>query len=375
MTVPTVASVCVSSFATFSPRASVSAICINPSTGALVAARGRCPSGHSEYGGAGVNLFDALWCGVEAMGIPCNYADAHAAMQSLAASGLRFFRFFAALWGPKHVHWLHSPDRHWAALDRLLDDARSMKLYAVPSIGAESWHEVHNRAHNLTGASRESLNELVTNASSAARRLARRYASELVRRYRARSEVLFWELGNELNLHANQRHSCGYTSNASAPDNGNARCFNTSALVAYTRDLAHVIHAIDPLRPVSSGFGITRPTAWHQESCNHPKRPTGAPADASAQHAPARPGAATGSLRRLRRLQSGGGRAPVVAPVVEPAPFLTAGHAIISSRGSNSSAALGARRRGGYPCVGGEGGIDSIAQWQQMVGDCRRIEL
>lgn len=210
----------------------------------MVATRGDCPAGLTDYGGVGVNLYDAFWCGAEAMGVPCNYRDALAAMRSLAASGLRFFRFFASLWGPKQIHWLRSPKQHWAAFDRMLDDAQKLGLYAVPSIGAESWHEVHNRAHNDSGARRETLNDLVTNRSSAARALARRYTSEVVRRYASHPVVLFWELGNELNLYVNQRQGCGSAGSKSTADAGAPRCFNTSALIAYTDDLVQVSQRI-----------------------------------------------------------------------------------------------------------------------------------
>ena len=56
------------------------------------------------------------------------------------------------------------------------------------------------------------------------------------------------------------------------------RCFNTSSLVAYTADLVNVIRTNERnarhSRPVSSGFGVTRATAWHQEYCHPGARPS-----------------------------------------------------------------------------------------------------
>ena len=304
------------------PAASV---CVAPSSGALVAVRHACPQHFREYGGVGVNLFDALWCSVDGNNTQsaCTHADVLRAMESLAQTGVRFFRFFASLWGSRQVQWLVEPGRYWAAFDRLVDDSHRLGLHIVPSIGAEMWHFVHNRLVNMSSAASstpalplEVLNDLVGDPSSASRDLARRYTSEVVRRYADRPTVLFWELGNELNLHANQPSGCSSTTphvtrgdappeatqpnatTASAPpsssqaaatsagDNavghgggggrsggGGRRCFNTSSLVEYTRELVEAVRRADPARPISSGFGLTRPTAWHQEVCTATSSP------------------------------------------------------------------------------------------------------
>ena len=45
--------------------------------------------------------------------------------------------------------------------------------------------------------------------------------------------------------------------------------FNESAsmLVAYTKDLVRALRAVDPSRPISSGFSTPRPSSWHMEHC------------------------------------------------------------------------------------------------------------
>ena len=332
----------------------IASVCTAPG-GELLAVRGSCPSNFEEYGGVGANLFDALWCGVQAMGVPCSYVEAHAAMRTLARSGLRHFRVFASLWGSKQVFWLQEPRRFWAAFDRMMDDVRSFGLHVVLSIGAEAWHEVLYRATN--GSKAETLNDLVLHTTSESRALARTFTAEVVQRYARRPEVLFWELGNELNLLANMPSGCSDlggafgTLNSSEGASGSnlssigavvrprartayagvasERCFNTSALVDYTHDLASIIRRIDPGRPISSGFAVTRPTAWHQEMC-HP-----------------------GSHARLETsFSSVSGRGMAWSA---PAPL------------DGGAARNASSRRGQGLCAGGTGGIDTLSQWQRML--------
>ena len=268
-------------------------MCASNDGNRLIAVRKpHCPAGYTEATGlVGVNVFEALWCGSPGMRSPCNYMQVLEALRFLAASGIRFFRFFASLYGPSQDEWLKEPKRFWRHFDRLMNDVQVLGLQVIPSIGAESWHEVANRwshacnevnffcalepaQHAVIAKSPlnnrgryhpESVNDLVNNRSSLARKLAVRYTEELVRRYRDRPAVLFWELGNELNLQVNAHAGCGIP-HGGGPD---AHCFNNSAMVEYTRDLVEAIRRADSLRPVSSGFGQTRPTAWHQERCRH----------------------------------------------------------------------------------------------------------
>ena len=67
---------------------------------------------------------------------------------------------------------------------------------------------------------------------------------------------------NEAPSAASDAHTRGGNSGTSR-----GRCFNTSSLVEYTHDLVGVVRSIDASRPISSGFSLARPTAWHQEAC------------------------------------------------------------------------------------------------------------
>ncbi|KAL1499150.1 hypothetical protein AB1Y20_013661 [Prymnesium parvum] len=214
-----------------------------------------CAPGERVYRGAGVNFFDAFWLASPAFPAArrtnASFALVESTLGALRAAGIRYFRFFAGLYGAEHALWAREPALFWPPMDRLLDVAAALGLYAIPSLHCE-WHAV---ARALGAA--ETSNDLVLNGSSLARALARRYASEMSRRYARRGSVLLWEIGNELNLLANQP----------PPLCGGARCFGSEALVEYSREMAELLRTGDRGRPVSSGFAQPRPNAWHMEHC------------------------------------------------------------------------------------------------------------
>ena len=235
------------------------------SAGTLSGARAGAPCpgpGGRRVQIAGANIFDQLWLGSSGMSTCCNatggpatYADARAALEAAAASGIRVFRFFGALYGDANKLWVRDPALFWSEYDRLVDDIERLGLYAVLSIGEKMWWQVANA---VTPGLNETLNDEVRNRSSVAWRLKAAYVEQVVVRYRGRRSILFWELGNELNLNVNLAASfCG----------GGAQCYNTADMVQYQRDAVAIIRALDPARPVSSGFAAGRASAWHQEHC------------------------------------------------------------------------------------------------------------
>ena len=237
-------------------------------SGELSAVRsGDCPSGGKRVRLAGANIFDTLWVGSSGMATCCNpdggpatYPDALAALESASVSGIRAFRFFASLFGDANKLWVNNATLYWSEFDRAMDDFERLGLYSIPSIGTGFWHQVANA---VTPGLNESTNDAVINTSSVAFGLQSKYFTELVTRYKDRKGVLFWELGNELNLQVNLPPPwCGPT-----PKTGTEQCFNTQQMVEHTSALVKIIRDIDPIRPISSGFSAGRSSEWHQEHC------------------------------------------------------------------------------------------------------------
>ena len=236
-------------------RTSTVSICESAADAVLIAREGACPAGSAPWRGAGVNIFDAFWdaSSGQAMGKGGSFNQSVAALASAKAAGVRYFRFFASDWGPNKVFWARNESQYWSEFDRLWDEIDRLGLSAIPSIGTDDWHLV---ANEMTRGLAEDANAPVTNSSSVSRHLVLQYFSQFVKRYRNRTSVLLWELGNELNL----------LTNLPPPHCGAAKCFDTAQMVQFTRVLAGQIRQLDS-RPISSGFSLPRPSAWHQEHC------------------------------------------------------------------------------------------------------------
>lgn len=100
--------------------------------------------------------------------------DTLRALASAKASGVRVFRFFASIWGPGHAYWATNPGPFWAEFDTVMTAIAHAGLYCIPSIGTNKWARVANR---INPALNESLRDEVTNATSMAQSLAKRFVN------------------------------------------------------------------------------------------------------------------------------------------------------------------------------------------------------
>ncbi len=93
--------------------------------------------------------------------------------------------------------------------------------------------------------------EFITNATSRTRLAIKAYHQDFVSRFKASPAILFWELGNEMNLFFD---GCAY-------DKSPGAFVSTLEGLAWIRDATGYIKAIDPERPVNSGMGTPRSRA------------------------------------------------------------------------------------------------------------------
>ena len=105
----------------------------------------------------------------------------------------------------------------------------------------------------------------IADPASRSRAMAARYITEFVSRYRARDTVLFYEIGNQMNLleDLDLGPSCKRRFNASSPVCRPVGNFSTDALIKFSSDIVTLIKHLDPTRGVSSGFNTPRASAAH----------------------------------------------------------------------------------------------------------------
>ena len=242
----------------------VAVVCEDQASRALYALpSSACRPNSRMWRGAGVNIFDLFWLsstgGALGQGwaisewVPGAFEQSLEQLSSARQAGLRYFRFFAAPWGPQKEWWLRNEVQYWQEFDRVWDAIDASGLYAIPSIGMDQWPAVANAFYGVS----ESENDMALNPWSLSRSLARRYFGTFVARYRTRASLLFYELGNEHNLLLNL---------PSPWCHARARCFGNDALTSLVADLVGQIRGQDPTRPISSGFSAPRESAWHLEN-------------------------------------------------------------------------------------------------------------
>ena len=119
------------------------------------------------------------------------------ALADAAEFGIDVMRVAAiGYWPVDMALWESDPNRYWAAMDRLLKEARQSGIRLVLVIYWNSFlfPDLASRDGNL-----ETRRSLPFSESQSRKQLFA-YVSELVARYADRSTVLAWEISNELNL-------------------------------------------------------------------------------------------------------------------------------------------------------------------------------
>ncbi len=180
------------------------------------------------------------------------------ALDDAATSGVAFVRFWASGFWPREMRaYFERPAEYWAVMDAVVDRAERLGVRLVPSIFWQSflWPDLCDEPRNA-----------IADPSSKTRTAMARYARELVGRYRGRSVILMWEIGNEYNLAADLdlgrnpevmgaggRH-LGTRAVRDARDS-----LSSGMLEQFLREMAALVRELDPECPVTSGHSRPRP--------------------------------------------------------------------------------------------------------------------
>lgn len=239
----------------------------------LIAATGACAqatAADAAEGKVGVNKFDLL---LQYLGTASG-GDGSAAYRKVTQAmgrksivdarnaGIPYFRISAMGFAPSVNGarsdlelWRRDRAAYWKIVDQMMADLRDNGLQVIPSF---VWN-----LRQVPAMAGETVTDLIANPSSESSRLLQEYVAEFAQRYRAHPALLFYEIGNEMNLHADLdlvkrcvstegRKSCGAWGN-----------YSTEEMIAFTKRIAATIRTIDAKRPISSGHSFPRPSAQH----------------------------------------------------------------------------------------------------------------
>lgn len=186
-----------------------------------------------------------------------------AALNDAAAYNFTLIRFFAAPWSYDY-DWRtfnsSQKEAYFQPMDEVMQRAEVLGLHLVPSLGYGCADDSPCNPAHITN---ETFKQYMTDAGSQTRAMVFAYATDFVARYANSSAVLFWELGNELNLFWDKCF----------PTAGNM--FRMQDGLGFVHDYRNVVLAADPhKRIVNTGFSAPRPQSYHmsliEDPCNSP---------------------------------------------------------------------------------------------------------
>ena len=247
--------------------------CVNNSLGFVTSLATTCPQGSQPFRHSGTNLFDIFWDGWDSTS-SANMTTSLKSVRDAGATGFSVARVFAVPWGYTSTWgWLNEStrDAYWSVVDTLLEECSRVGLQIIPSLGygCADGTLACNPSVLCPG---EAYRDLVINSSSCTRSIVIDYAVSFVQRYRSNPTILFWELGNEINLSFD---GCTY-------DKSPGAFFTAAEGLAFLDEYAAAIHAVDPLRPINSGMASPRlrarqlaATPGGGRNCVNPANPKG----------------------------------------------------------------------------------------------------
>jgi len=149
--------------------------------------------------------------------------------------------------------WRSDARSYWAIIDEMMSDLAANEVKIIPSF---VWN-----LRQFPSMMGEEVSDLIKNPESKSYRMLIKYVQEFVKRYKGHPALMFYELGNELNLKAdvdNEARCQPRRAACTAKDN-----FSTDDLILFTSRLAGLIKGLDSAHAISSGYSAPRPSAQH----------------------------------------------------------------------------------------------------------------
>ncbi|MHB1456064.1 MAG: cellulase family glycosylhydrolase [Armatimonadota bacterium] len=182
-------------------------------------------------------------------------------IKNIAAHGFRVVRFGAVGFYPFDMA-LWPNEEYWKRMDSLIASAKENHVYLIPCM-VWNWYL-------FTDMANETMQDLLTDRDSKSRQYLELYISQMVNRYKDEPTVLFWEIGNELNLPADLEfmRPLGFsdlcaTSRGASYMRVRRDNFTTAQMIPFMRDMAKFVRSIDANHLITSGNSSPRPAAQH----------------------------------------------------------------------------------------------------------------
>lgn len=208
------------------------------------------------YSGIGANYF-SLFSRTLKDPSDKSYEDG---LRQLSDAGVPFVRFMACGFWP--VDWdlyLHDKAVYFERLDRVVESAERAGIGLIPSL---FWYMP--TVPDIVGEPMDQLG----NPNSKTIAFIRRYAGEVVLRYRNSPAIWGWEFGNEYNLHVDlpnaSEHRPKIVPHLKTALNRTARDeLSSQAMLTAFAEFATVVRGYDKHRILITGNSIPRPSAYH----------------------------------------------------------------------------------------------------------------
>jgi hypothetical protein len=189
-------------------------------------------------------------------------AMARKAIDDASHLGVTYFRVSATGFSPSRAGktgdldlWLKDSARYWASIDQMMADLQAANICVIPVL---VWN-----ALQFPAMASEPLGALLHDTKSASWRLLERYVRDFVMRYRHSPNLLFYELTNELNSHADLDAERNCRKQKSADECALVSNFTTNDMNEFTGRVATLVRSLDEGHKISSGFTLPRAAAQH----------------------------------------------------------------------------------------------------------------
>lgn len=166
-------------------------------------------------------------------------------LHSAAAAGFKSARFAVLNYNEASekydnaVLWKQNPQAYFSLVDQMISDAREAGIYLIPSLVTGVFDKTETAAlvNAFCNTYEKAWFQLPLIPGSNNRADAKRFVSEWASRYANEKAILFWELGNEINLQTKERNSANCVTKGNVRDfidefSGAIKSFDGNHLVA-----------------------------------------------------------------------------------------------------------------------------------------------